>query len=99
MNKSYIVVLISIGLLFISACETETTGSGPFKGGTDGLEVSFVDSAPPSSFNQDDTVPIRIRLQNNGESDIAAGEAAQEMKEDLNKALKEAGKSPFSSTT
>ena len=76
MNKFYFLVIISIGLLFISACDNSSTGiSGPFKGGTDGLEISFVDSAPPSSFNQDESVPVRIKIKNNGENNIAAGEA------------------------
>src|SRR3989344_345995 len=74
MNKNYLVILFLTLALFIYGCKTPTEKSeGPFKGGNVGVDVSFVEGSPPSSFNQDQTVPVKVAVKNNGENDLGTG--------------------------
>lgn len=73
MNKHYIIIFVTL-VIFIAGCKTPTEESeGPFKGGNAGIDVSFVEGSPPSSFNQDQTVPVKVAVKNNGENDLGTG--------------------------
>ena len=53
----------------------EAKTEGPFVGGVKGVDISFVQGYPLSEFFASDTVPVKVLLKNNGESDVNAGEA------------------------
>ncbi|MCD4759951.1 hypothetical protein K8R33_03615 [archaeon] len=69
MKKIAFLVVITFVLL-ISGCSEDVEIEGPFIGGTDGLEISFVDGAPISQFTANSDVPIKIGLKNKGEYDL-----------------------------
>ncbi|MBT4334546.1 hypothetical protein HOD61_01895 [archaeon] len=75
--KSKLFLIISVGLLlFMSGCGTEELISqGPFKGGSEGLVLSFIEGAPYTSFSQGEIVSFKTLLSNKGEFDISAGQA------------------------
>jgi len=63
-------------VLIVSACtpkEKEKTGT--FIGGTEGVQISFVNLAPPSSFTQGDNVRLKVLLKNKGETRVQTGNA------------------------
>lgn len=73
MNKNYIILFLIL-VIFISGCKQATDKTeGPFKGGNSGVDISFVEGTPPSNFNQDQTVPVKVSVKNNGEHDLATG--------------------------
>ena len=75
MNKYIVIISLSL-LLVLSGCKTtETPPTGAFLGGTDGVSIEFVNLAPPSSFNQNDSVKVKVLLTNKGESRVATGNA------------------------
>ncbi|MEW6063271.1 MAG: hypothetical protein AB1571_02795 [Nanoarchaeota archaeon] len=76
MKKVLIFILLVALLLTGQQCgKKQEKTEGPFVGGSNGLSVSFVQGYPPSEFFQSDTVPTKVLLKNNGESDVNAGEA------------------------
>ena len=75
MKKYFIFIFLSL-LLALSGCKQQDTGSsGTFIGGTDGVSVEFVNLAPPSQFNQNDSVRVKALLKNKGETRVATGNA------------------------
>ena len=51
-------------------------GTGPYVGGNDGLNIEFLDDAPPLGGNfQGDPIPIEVELINNGEQEVPNGAA------------------------
>ena len=75
MNNKYWVSFLIISVLLVSACNKEPTSKGPFKGGTNGISISFVPNAPPSKFDVRESVPVRVLLSNKGEFDLDKNEA------------------------
>lgn len=75
MRKYFVIFFLITLLLTVSACKKDTKQTGPFKGGINGVEISFLPTAPPSEFNSRDTVPVKVLLKNKGERDVAEGEA------------------------
>ena len=82
MRKYFLVVLLLAVTLMISGqqgCTTggsDNVGEGPYVGGNDGLEIIFLNDAPPLSGNfQGDPVPLEVELINHGETEIASGVA------------------------
>src|SRR3989344_4479483 len=74
MKKYFIFIFLSL-LLALSGCKQQDTGStGTFIGGTDGVSVEFVNLAPSSQFNQNDSVRVKVLLKNKGETRVATGE-------------------------
>ncbi len=75
--KKYLVLAFLITLIIISGCKknTDTGNKGTFKGGTEGVSVSFVNLAPPSSFTQGDSVKLKVLLKNKGETLVQTGNA------------------------
>jgi len=73
MRKTYLLILIMVGALFIFGCEEEeaTFEVGAFIGGTEGLRLAFTDGAPPNEvFDRDFPFNINVRLENVGEWSI-----------------------------
>ena len=70
MIKKVFPIIFSFMLLIISGCNEEVAVDGPFEGGTGGVSLSFVEGAPISEFSEDQQVPIKVKLKNNGEYDI-----------------------------
>ncbi|MBS3134188.1 hypothetical protein J4214_03070 [Candidatus Woesearchaeota archaeon] len=77
MKKRYLFLFLILGLVLIAGCNDagKKVKTGTFFGGTDGISVSFVTVAPPSQFNQDDAVNVRVLLENKGEYEVIAGNA------------------------
>jgi len=78
MVRNILIILFISLVLFMSACDNSgvvPADDGPFKGGAEGVEISFMPAAPSTSFDQDQSEPVRIKLKNNGEYDIPSGEA------------------------
>jgi len=77
MNKKVLALMIVFSIMFIAVqcgkTQTKTTG-GTFISGTDGVKISFKDTMV-SEFQQSDSVPVNVILQNKGENDLIAGEA------------------------
>lgn len=72
MIKKILVMLIFLAV-FISGCgENGDVTEGPFLGGSDGVEISFISGAPLSEFSQEASVPVKLLLKNNGEFEIVA---------------------------
>ena len=77
-KKRYIFLFLVFGLFLIVSCNDggkRETKTGTFFGGTDGISISFVNVAPPSQFNQDDLVNVKVLLENKGEYDVVGGNA------------------------
>ena len=76
MNQRHTVLFLIVSIILISACNrNQTDVTGPYKGGTDGLMISFEANAPPSRFDVGENVPARVLLNNKGEFDLEQGEA------------------------
>ena len=78
MKFSHLTVLILlIGIIIIGSCNTNTptNTAGSYKGGINGVAISFIPAAPTPTFNKGDAVPVKVLLKNNGEFDVASGEA------------------------
>ena len=73
--KQFILLFLIMLVIFIGACNKKPKETGAFIGGTKGLEISFLASAPPAEFNSDDSVPVTVLLKNLGEGDIGISEA------------------------
>lgn len=77
MNKKILALVLVFSIMFMAAecgkTQTKVTG-GTFISGTDGVKISFKDTMV-SEFQQSDSVPVNIILQNKGENDLIAGEA------------------------
>ena len=76
MNKNYLFLGLLISLLIVG-CQTgtESTGTGTFKGGNDGVSIKFVDLAPPKTFDEENSVSVKVLLNNKGEYDLVSGSA------------------------
>ena len=76
MKKHILIIFFSL-VIFIAGCQQTLNEDkkGPFIGGTEGLSIEFVNLVPPSQFNQDEDVKIRVLIKNNGENRVAAGNA------------------------
>ena len=75
--KRLVMGLLILGL-FLAGCtdgDDEDTKDGVFFGGVEGVSIEFVDIAPPTQFDQDDSVSVKAVLSNKGEFDITAGNA------------------------
>ncbi len=73
MKKKLILLVLIISVIFIIGCAQEDElVSGPFIGGTNGLEIEFVNNEPPDKVfdNNEEDFDITIRVENVGEFDI-----------------------------
>jgi len=77
MNKIGVIFLLFAILLFLGAsCDKEDqVKTGPFFSGTSGITTQFVSGNPPSRFNDDQTVVVKVLLKNEGEYDLTSGDA------------------------
>src|SRR3989344_2147339 len=79
MNKSHIFSFAFLfTVLFIAGCQggdSNSGGLGTFMGGVEGVSVQFVDLAPPKTFDEDDSVSVKVMLKNKGEFDLVSGSA------------------------
>ncbi len=67
------VILVVALLILITGCKEEKpVVEGPFVGGSSGVDIDFVEGSPISEFSVDDTVPVKVRVMNNGEYDLAS---------------------------
>ena len=70
-----ILIVLTAMLLLIAACDTDSRpdGSTPFIGGTQGLEIEFLDSFPPPRVSDggEDPFDVIIRIKNEGEANVA----------------------------
>ena len=74
--KKYYLPIFLILLLILVGCTTKPPETGgTFIGGTNGVSIEFVNLAPPSQFNQNDTVTVKVLLKNKGETKVATGNA------------------------
>ncbi|MFA5176152.1 MAG: hypothetical protein WC413_02745 [Candidatus Nanoarchaeia archaeon] len=76
-KSSIIIFLVICSLVFISAdCGgKKDPGAGTYLGGTQGVTIAFKASSPVPTFQQKDTVPVKVDLKNLGEYDLQIGEA------------------------
>src|SRR3989338_1160116 len=71
-----LIAFSAVFLLFIAGCGSGDVATGapttPFLGGTQGLEISFLEGSPPAEVTDGDTFPFQalVRLKNIGEHDI-----------------------------
>ncbi|NQU98338.1 hypothetical protein HQ533_02635 [Candidatus Woesearchaeota archaeon] len=83
MRKAFIFLL---ALLFVLAsCEdgtTSPTNQRSFLGGTEGLEIDFVDGEPPIEVTDGGATPftVSIKLQNKGETGVVASDVSLTLK-------------------
>ena len=78
MKRQYFLVILVLTLLvFTASCDKDDPVNtvGTFKGGVAGVEVTFVEGKPPTTFDQGENVEFKVQLVNNGEFTIPAGEA------------------------
>jgi len=76
MRKIAIVMLLSFFILIFGCSQTtEEKSTGTFTGGVNGVSIAFVDLAPPKTFDEGNSVPVKVVLKNKGEYDLAAGSA------------------------
>ncbi len=75
MRKAMIMLLFAV--LLLAACDTTTTGTDPFLGGTDGVSMEFMTGAPPDEVFDGGDFPFSVvmTLKNEGEWNIPAGKA------------------------
>ena len=67
--KKYFILIFLILLIFIAGCkQKQDTSKGTFIGGIKGLSVELVNLAPPSQFNQNDSVKLKVLVKNKGEN-------------------------------
>ena len=78
------IVLGAVILLFIAGCEGDDGGAAtggvprtPFLGGTQGLEIGFMEGLPPEEVTDGDTFPFQVfvNLKNVGEYEIGKNNA------------------------
>ncbi|MAG46994.1 hypothetical protein CL617_00170 [archaeon] len=76
-KKRVALLFLLFGVILIVGCDDPEVPekSGTFFGGNDGISASFVKVSPPSSFDQDDSVAVKVLLENKGETEIVAGNA------------------------
>jgi len=78
MKQAVLVLLISLTVL-IAGCTgqggTSTTRTSPFVGGTEGIQLDFVEGSPPLEVGDGGQYPfdITLRLLNKGETDVDPG--------------------------
>lgn len=74
MNKNIILVLLTIGLLFLMGCQGDQGGlsASPFLGGTTGVYIEFEEGSPPEEVTDDGSYEFDalVSLRNDGEYDI-----------------------------
>lgn len=77
MNKKLVIGILLIIVMFTSAeCgKKQDTSAGAFLGGTNGVVMSFKETAPTDAFQVDDTVPVKVVLENKGEYNLNPGDA------------------------
>ena len=77
MMKKTIIIILIFSLLLVSSCKQQATvdSTATFIGGTVGLSADFVTSNPPSEFKKSSSVPLKILIKNEGESQVATGNA------------------------
>lgn len=86
MKTKFLLYLLTASLLLIAGCTggNTTTGTGysPFIGGSDGLEMTFISSAPPDEVYDNDKFPfsVTVELENLGEYDILNGDGFIEIR-------------------
>lgn len=76
MRKKLILFLFISSLFFLLGCvQDDDLVSGPFVGGSNGLEIGFVDDEPPDRVfdNNEEDFDIVIQIENVGEFDIPEG--------------------------
>lgn len=74
--SKYSFLVLIIAILIIGGCNSNKNKSvGQYLSGIDGIKISFSPAAPTSSFNQGDSVPVKVVLTNEGESEVAAAKA------------------------
>ena len=57
MRSKYLIPVLLLSLVLISSCGPKNPGQvGPFKGGTNGILISFVPNYPPSKFDVGESV-------------------------------------------
>ena len=78
MKKIYVLFSVLIVLLFITGCKktTEAGLTGAYIGGSEGLDISFVEDEPPERVLDANSEQffITLLLKNEGESDIEEGD-------------------------
>lgn len=80
MKKERFLILILVVLVLVVGCESlggkkDTTVSGVFVGGSEGLGIEFVKDEPPNVVldNSQESFNIALLLKNKGEYDVPAG--------------------------
>ncbi len=73
MHKKTLLVLLTISLILIAGCKKEEAGTGPYIGGIKGIDAVFNPNGPPSQFNEDQEVSVKVTLTNNGEFNLDNG--------------------------
>ena len=77
MDKKILALVLVFSIMFMGAqCSTtqQTNTGGTFIGGTEGIKISFKDTMV-SEFQQSDSVPVNVVLNNKGENDLGIGDA------------------------
>jgi hypothetical protein len=78
MSKQIFFIILVFSLLLLTSCKEgteETNTDGTFKGGTEGISAKFVNLNPPTEFKKSSQVPLKIKLENHGEAQVALGNA------------------------
>ena len=72
-----LMILVVASLFLVSGCNKEDSNArvGTFFGGTEGVSIEFEKVAPPTQFEQDDSVSVKTVLKNKGEFDLQTGKA------------------------
>src|SRR3989338_1636510 len=71
-----LIAFSAVFLLFIAGCGSGDVATGapttPFLGGTQGLEISFLEGSPPAEVTDGGTFPFQVvlKFKNNGEFDL-----------------------------
>ena len=71
-------LMLILALVLIAGCQggdDNNAGTGTFTGGAGGVGIKFVELAPPKTFDEGNNVAVKVLLINNGEYDLAVGEA------------------------
>ena len=77
MMKKITIIILIFTLFLVSSCnqQEQVDSTATFMGGTLGVSADFVTSNPPSEFKKSSSVPLKIVLRNDGESQVASGNA------------------------
>lgn len=71
-----LIFMFIISVILVAGCKQDNKKPlGPFRGGINGVDVSFLPTSPTSEFNKGDNIPVKVLLKNKGEYDLAEGEA------------------------